>query len=73
MDHRGGQLGEICIFLCQRQKVTGTVRVLMELVQLRLLGGKQLFQLGLFLLILDVYKRQGYGHGDCVREDTGHG
>ena len=51
MDHRGGQLGEIRIFLCQRQKVAGTVRVLMELVQLCLLGGKQLFQLGLFLLI----------------------
>ena len=52
MDHGGGQLGEIRIFLCQRQKVAGTVGVLVKLVQLRLLGGKQLFQLGLFLFIL---------------------
>lgn len=51
MEHGGGQLGEIRIFLCQRQKVAGTVRVLMKLVQLRLLGDKQLFQFGLFLLI----------------------
>ena len=51
MEHGGGQLSEIRIFLCQRQKVAGTVRVLMKLVQLRLLGDKQLFQFGLFLLI----------------------
>ena len=52
MDHGGGQLGEIRIFLCQRQKMAGTVGVLVKLVQLRLLGGKHLFQLGLFLFIL---------------------
>ena len=51
MNHGCGQLCEICIFLCQRQKVAGTVGVLVKLVQLCLLGGKQLFQLGLFLLI----------------------
>ena len=31
--------------------MAGTVRILMELIQLCLLGGKQLFQLRLFLLI----------------------
>ena len=51
MEHGGGQLGEIRIFLCQRQKVAGTVRILVKLIQLCLLGGKQLFQLRLFLLI----------------------
>ena len=51
MDHGCGQLGEIRIFLCQRQKVAGTVGVLVKLVQLRLLEYKQLFQLGLFPLI----------------------
>ena len=36
----------IRIFLRQRQKVAGTVRILVKLVQLCLLGCKQLFQLG---------------------------
>ena len=31
MDHKGGQLGEIRIFLCQRQKVAGTVGILVKL------------------------------------------